>query len=180
MQSLFRLVVFEIAFFVLGVFVTIALLGANDTNLSWRSLGTPPSKATRILDGNWSAVRVQTSNGNTYVRQFSKSGSGWVQSDQAIYYRTTPYDFKKYGNPPPMPSGVIDTKKFYSQASEYAFILSEFLVTQQGEVYVWQAGFGSPYDGLALYFIIPLTAIIGFIIWFGFEIVMHFPKQKIS
>jgi hypothetical protein len=170
MKSLIRLVLFEIVFFMLGILGALAMLAVNDTNLTWHSLGTPPDKAIRIVEGNSSAVRVQTSIGDTYYCQFRPLGKCWVHSNQPVYSHTTPLLLgKKYGDPPPMPAGIIDAKKFYTQENDYAFVLSVFAITQQGEVYVWQSGFGTPYDGLIFYCLIPIAVISGFVLWLVLE-----------
>jgi len=60
LKHLIRLGWIEIFFLVLGILGGYVYTVLADTSLIWRSLGTPPGKAIRIVDGDYLAVRVQT------------------------------------------------------------------------------------------------------------------------
>lgn len=70
-----------------------------------------------------------------------------------------------YSEPPPL-SDVVDTRRFYTQLSEYTVVLSVYAVTNKGEVYVWQDGLGNPFEPLVyIYEAIPVALLGGLVFW---------------
>ena len=140
----------------------------EDTSLIWRSLGTPPGKAIRIVDGDYLAVRVQTVPGDTYFCQFNSRNQCWIRNDQPSYSPYTddsPMMLRSYREPPPLPR-VVDIRKFYSWLSEYKQVLSVYAITENGEVHVWQDGLGRSFDFLVYSFDGILVALLcGLVLW---------------
>ena len=121
MKQLIRLGLIEVAFLVLGILSGSVRTFLGDTSLIWRSLGTPPGKAIRIVDGDYLAVRVQTIQGKTYFCRFYSPKQCWIHNDQPSYSpyitRDSPPTLRNYGEPPPLPE-VVYTRKLYNQLSE--------------------------------------------------------------
>lgn len=185
MARIKRLLVFGFLFLTVACIGTTAYLYFSFNQLMWRNLGTPPEKAVRIIDGDYKAVHAQAASGNIYFCQFKDKQECWVKSDNPLEYgyRTQPYDqaqmLTTYKEPPVLP-GVVEIKKYFSTVDEYVRGLSVFAVTDKGNVYVWQEGFISPFDGMIFFETMPLAAMTGFVFWVLFEggIWMSFGKRE--
>jgi hypothetical protein len=181
MKAFRRLVAIEVLFLVLGILGGRVALIFMDTTLIWRDLGTPPDKAVRIVDGDYRSVRVQTSSGDIYYCHFNSPRQCWIHNDHPSYFPYTydkPFVLRSYSEPPVL-SGVVDTKSFYSNLSEYSQVLSIYAITAKGKVYVWQDGFGSPYDAFILIYALPIAVLCGLVFWGLFELRwLLFPKKS--
>jgi hypothetical protein len=182
MKALMRLGAIEILFLLLAILGGRVGLLFMDTTLIWRYLGTPPNKTIRIVDGDYWSVRVQTASGDIYYCHFKSPRQCWTQNDHPSYFPYTyvkPFGYRSYDEPPLL-SEVVETKKFYSNLSEYSEVLSIYAITEKGKVYVWQDGFGSPYDGIILIYGIPIAVLCGFVLWSLFELRrLLFPKKSV-
>jgi hypothetical protein len=168
LKQLIRLGAIEFVFLVLGILGAGVRTVIGDTSLIWRHLGAPPGKAIRIVDGDYLAVRVQTVSGDIYFCRFNSPNQCWIHNDHPSYSPYTydsPRMLRSYREPPSLP-GVVDTRKFYTELSEYDQVLSVYAITENGEVYVWQDGLGDPFDFLVyLYEGIPVALLCGFVFW---------------
>jgi hypothetical protein len=173
MKAFLRLVAIEILLVLLGILGCSIALVFMDTTLIWRDLGSPPDKPVRIVDADEESVRVQTALGVSYYCHFKSPRECWIQNDLPLKYAyhtfDKPWSFRVYDEPPRL-SGVVETKKFYSVISEYSEVLSIYAITDKGKVYVWQDGYGSPYDGIIFILVIPIAAVCGFVFWGLFEL----------
>ena len=173
LKSLMRLGLIEIIFLLLGILSIYVRLVFGDTTVIWRDLGAPPARAVRIVDGDYQSVRVQTESGISYFCRFNSPGQCWINNDKPSYFLYTynsPYVSRTYKQPPAL-SGVVDTKKIYSFLSEYSQVLSIYAVTDKGKVYVWQDGFGTPFDVIGYVFEdIPVALLCGIVFWGLFEL----------
>ncbi len=165
-----RLLVFGFLFLTVACIGTSAYIYLSIDQLIWRNLGAPPEKAVRIIDGDYKAVHVQAASGNIYFCQFKNKQECWIKSDKPLEYgyRTKPYDqtqvWANYREPPAL-SGVLEIKKYFSTVDEYVSGFSVFALTDKGNVYVWQEGLYSPFDGMIFFVTMPLAAMTGFVFW---------------
>lgn len=182
MKQLIRLGLIEVVFLVLGILGAGVYTLLEDTSLIWRSLGTPPGKAIRIVDGDYLAVRVQTVTGEIYFCRFNSRNECWIHNDQPSYSPYTydsPMTLRIYREPPPL-SGVVYTRMFYTVLSEYTQVLSIYAITNNGKVYVWRDGLAGPFGFLIyLYVGIPVALLCGLAFWGFLEWrAMVLPKKR--
>jgi hypothetical protein len=168
-KQLIRLGLIEVVFLGLGILSARALTVLTDTTLIWRSLGTPPGKAIRVVDGDYLAVRVQTLQGRTYFCRFKSPNECWIHNEQSSYSPYTydrPWTLQNYREPPPL-RGVVYTRKLYNWLSEYTQVLTVYAITEKGEVYVWQDGLGTAgYDYFFYSYVgIPVVLVCGLVFW---------------
>jgi len=172
---LLELVIIEVVFLALGILSAKVRTVLGETTLIWRSLGSPPGKAVRVVDGDYTAVRVQTEQGQTYFCRWYSPEECWIHKDQASYSPNSTvvtsdssvefsfYRFRK----PPLLQGVVDTKKFFDMPSEYEWVLSIYAVKGDGKVYVWQDSHDSFGLGPLIYGCqgILVAPLCGFVLW---------------
>ena len=171
------LIIIEVIFLVLGILSGKVRTVLGNTTLIWRSLGTPPGKAIRVVDADYLAVRVQTVQGQIYFCRLYSQKECWIPKDQSSYipYSTIPIsdaslEFSIFRKPPPLPGGAVDKLNITNWPSEYKQVLTIYVITEEGKVYVWQDGRLDAFDPLIYNFQGILVALLcGFVLWWFVE-----------
>ncbi len=172
MKTILRLSMIEFVFLLLCVPAISVVLVFMDTTFFWRDLGAPPGKVLWIVDADNESVLVQTNASEQYYCRFRYGSECWVQKVLPKFRYTEDKDtwLKRYREPPAL-SGVVATKKLYTQISEYSRVLSVYAITQDGGVHVWQDGYGSPFDLIpAVIMVVPAAVVLGLITWGFWEL----------
>ncbi len=120
---------------IIGFFVGAQIAGSEESSVTWRSLGTPPEKAIKILDADVDIIYVQTTEGKIYSCRTWPTTECWVESGppQHLWKCSSGYN----ATPVPAPSGkTVDRVNTWVCGELSTF--ASYVLNEDGKVWLWR------------------------------------------